>query len=730
MRWNGKNIRPIAPSFRVYLNNDRPAENSFKRRPIPVWQTVMSVQPDSSPVPPVSPTQTPTNTPTPTVTDTPTQTPTNTPTPTVTDTPTQTPTPTITDTPTQTPTPTISETPTQTPTPTITDTPTQTPTPTISETPTQTPTPTITDTPTQTPTSTNTPTPTLTPTPSGVVFEPEYQAVLNYASTNTFTQPTLSEKILQNQLVTDLKNAGIWSKLDILYVFKAGSTSSDGLRSFSKINWKAPNNFYITEQGSTYSSYYREDLGWRGLHTSPYFWLDSNYTPSVDATGYTLNNAFVSLYVTQDGAGGGYTGCELTQTPFTWNRSATTVRLNGSVNIATPAPNTEGIGLKALTRSGATDIHIYSSPTLYTRAQTSTSVPTESIIICGTAAALTSSFFGYYSLGSYLTPSEIALLDTMMETYMDTVGPVVTNTPTPSITKTVTPTRTPTRTPTETPTQTPTETPTQTPTPSSTPPPLTGQTEAATYMSAVIAGGGTLDATMSGATNQLFNDLFVANLWNKLYGFYPLLGGNSSGGQAVNGKTPGTRNMTWNGGLTFSTNGVVSNGTTGYGDTNSIPTNIGGLDDFHMSFYSRTDQQQATNQFDMGVYNTAGSTERTQVNSRSTLDDIRGVVNATTQGTFSNNNSQGLFTMTRRSSTDTEFYRNSTTLGNSSVSSVARPNGNIWLAARNTIGGGLVESPTTRQYAFVTTGNALSDSEVTDLYNAIQTFQTTLSRQV
>lgn len=309
-----------------------------------------------------------------------------------------------------------------------------------------------------------------------------------------------------------------------------------------------------------------------------------------------------------------------------------------------------------------------------------------------------------------------------------TVTPTITVSPTVTTTPTMTPTNTQTGTQTPTPTQTGTQTPT--PTPSSTPPALTGQTEAQTYMSAVIAGGGTLDATMSGATYQLFNDLFVAGLWNKLYAFYPLLGGNSSGGQAVNGKTPGTRNMTWNGGLTFSTNGVVSNGTNGWGNTNCNPLNFGGIADFHMSFYSRTNQQEGTAQFDMGVYQDSGSNQRTQLNSRSTVDDTRGVVNATTQATFSNTNSQGLFTVVRRSGPDTEFYKNDTTLGNSNVATVGIPNGIIGLCVRYLSVSDTISTPTTRQYAFATMGNALTDGEVTSLYNAIQTFQTTLGRQV
>jgi hypothetical protein len=312
------------------------------------------------------------------------------------------------------------------------------------------------------------------------------------------------------------------------------------------------------------------------------------------------------------------------------------------------------------------------------------------------------------------------------------VSPSLTPSITPRISPSVSSTQTPTPTPTITPTTSPippspsvtaTSTPTPTPTPQ-------GVSEAQTYMSAVIAGGGTLDSTSSGATYQLFYDLFNYGLWTKLYSFYPLLGGNSSGGQAVNGKTPGTRNITWNGGLTFSTNGVVSNGTNGWGNTNSNPNNFGGIADFHMSFYSRTDIQVGVTQFDMGVFQDSGSNQRTQLNSRSTSDDTRGVVNATTQGTFANSNSQGLFTITRRSGPDTEFYKNGTSLGNSNVATVGIPNGVIGLCVRYLSVTDTISTPTTRQYAFVTIGTTLTDSEVSNLYTAIQNFQTTLGRQV
>jgi hypothetical protein len=186
-----------------------------------------------------TPTASPTLTPTPTASETPTPTPTitasetPTPTPTITSTETPTPTPTITSTETPTPTPTITASETPTPTPTITSTETPTPTPTMTST--LTPTPTITPTETTTPT----PTPTLTPSPTPLVLETEYQAVLNRAVSLGFDVPAYTQQSKQNQLVVDLKNAGLWTKLSAFYMFRL-DTSDGASPGFTFINWITP----------------------------------------------------------------------------------------------------------------------------------------------------------------------------------------------------------------------------------------------------------------------------------------------------------------------------------------------------------------------------------------------------------------------------------------------------------------------------------------------------------
>ena len=122
----------------------------------------------------------------------------------------------------------------------------------------------------------------------------------------------------------------------------------------------------------------------------------------------------------------------------------------------------------------------------------------------------TTDYLGYYSI-------YFPLYDKYCELNIICPSP----TPTPSVTPTMTPTMTVTPTNTQTPTQTPTPTvtPTMTQTPTVTPTPtpsgLSFDVDAQAFLQDVTTSGGTLDYTISAATNQLFVDL------KSIY--YPLL---------------------------------------------------------------------------------------------------------------------------------------------------------------------------------------------------------------
>jgi hypothetical protein len=153
-----------------------------------------------------------------------------------------------------------------------------------------------------------------------------------------------------------------------------------------------------------------------------------------------------------------------------------------------------------------------------------------------------------------------------------TITPTNTGTPTQTPTNTGTPTQTPTQTQSGTPqvtsTPTQTQTPTQTPTPSGLPP---GTIEAQTYLSAVVAAGGTgITSTVSAATITMFNSIWSNGLNTNMLAMYPFIGG-TAGSHKFNGMNPldtnGAYRLTFAGGWTHSANGALPNGTNAYANT-------------------------------------------------------------------------------------------------------------------------------------------------------------------
>lgn len=311
-----------------------------------------------------------------------------------------------------------------------------------------------------------------------------------------------------------------------------------------------------------------------------------------------------------------------------------------------------------------------------------------------------------------------------------------TNTPsvTPSITPSITPTNTPSNTPSTTPSQTPSNTPsvtpsitasitpTNTPTPSSTPP-ASGTTEANAYLSAVVTAGGTLDGTISAATVTLFTSLVSAGIWDKLQQFYPLLGGVAAS-NAIEGKSA-TSKITWNGGMTFTSSGAKSNGSNAYGDIAYNDSTQGTLNSFHLSFYSNQNLG-GDDGFALAVL------QGTHQNNLY-LDDSsnQGGIRLQTSNAYavaSDTDTLGFYVATRTTSTFQRLYKNGTGITSNTVASTGRPNANQYVFARNNTGLPGADSYSNKRSAFLSIGSALTQTDVTNLQNAVHTFNTTLGR--
>lgn len=98
----------------------------------------------------------------------------------------------------------------------------------------------------------------------GVSVDTDYQAVLDYATTQGYTLPSAGQQALQNQLVVDLKDAGIWSKLDTFGVF-----ATDGDSDFALIDWKR-----VSDYTAVNSPTFTTNEGFIGNGTSAY--IDTN----------------------------------------------------------------------------------------------------------------------------------------------------------------------------------------------------------------------------------------------------------------------------------------------------------------------------------------------------------------------------------------------------------------------------------------------------------------------
>jgi hypothetical protein len=115
-------------------------------------------------------------------------------------------------------------------------------------------------------------------------FDADYQAVLDYATTQGYTLPSAGQQILQNQLVVDLKDGGIWSKLDTFANF-----ATDGDSDFALIDW-----IRLSDYTAVNSPTFTTDEGFQGNGTSSY--IETNYNPTIDAVNLSLNNASIGFY--------------------------------------------------------------------------------------------------------------------------------------------------------------------------------------------------------------------------------------------------------------------------------------------------------------------------------------------------------------------------------------------------------------------------------------------------
>ena len=243
---------------------------------------------------------------------------------------------------------------------------------------------------------------------------------------------------------------------------------------------------------------------------------------------------------------------------------------------------------------------------------------------------------------------------------------------------------------------------------------------------AFFAATGITDPTIQDAVIVLIQDLKDYSVWSKMKAIYPFVGGTATTHKfnLVNPlDTDGAFRLSFNGGWTHSANGVLPNGTNGYAVTFLIPSTTLTLNSTHISFYSRTnianmgsDLGSANLLFANGLYITPRYTDGNSY-SRINGNNIQ----------YVSAGSLGYFVGSRTSSSVARIFQNNTLRATDTLSSTGLNNFSLNVGALN-VGG--TRNYSNRQLAFATIGDGLTNTEASNLYTAVQKFQTTLGRQV
>lgn len=234
-----------------------------------------------------------------------------------------------------------------------------------------------------------------------------------------------------------------------------------------------------------------------------------------------------------------------------------------------------------------------------------------------------------------------------------------------------------------------------------------------------IDAAGITDATQQAAISNLVINLKGAGLWTLLEAAYPLVGG-SAFAHSWNLKNPSTYRVSWVGGMTHSSLGVIGNGS-GYGNTTFRPTSLP-QNSIHVGVYTR-------NTFSAGSRHISGLDRNTGIVYFDALSWFESLPTSAPYAHLNSGNTAvtpgginrttiGSIMLNRRDSTTVRGYVQGISTGTGGSNSVGVYS-NV-----------LIFAGTDATYSFAHIGAGLTDAQAISLQNIIQTYQTALGRQI
>ena len=247
--------------------------------------------------------------------------------------------------------------------------------------------------------------------------------------------------------------------------------------------------------------------------------------------------------------------------------------------------------------------------------------------------------------------------------------------------------------------------------------------DAVAFFTRVTTAGGSLSNTEKVAVNQLVLDMKSAGIWTAMKAIYPMVG--SSAAACAQNLKSSSFTGTFTSGFTFASTGVTGNGTSAYFDTNYNPVTNGlSVSSAHISAYTRQDETTSSGfgRFDR----TTGTNQCLAVFIYETNIWYYEIGSGVVFGSPATSNKG--FNLAKSDAGVAKGFLNNVQKGSNFTASGSFSSSNLWLCA-------LPITPFTTYYnqkecCFGSIGDGLTDTQAADFYTCVQTFNTTLARQV
>lgn len=124
------------------------------------------------------------------------------------------------------------------------------------------------------------------------VFSDEYIAFRNYLESQSIPLPSTAGQQADDQLIKDLKDAGLWDEVDAIWNF-----TTEGVADYALVNLKNPGTFTATLHGTVSPSYVAKE-GFYG-NAAQEAYINHNWVPN-NSSIFLQDDASIHVYTTDD----------------------------------------------------------------------------------------------------------------------------------------------------------------------------------------------------------------------------------------------------------------------------------------------------------------------------------------------------------------------------------------------------------------------------------------------